>query len=63
MSVQLAGMALTQAMLEYGTIGSSTWWGRVGSVRDNLLQWATTHPLEVVFGSIGILLLYKFLRP
>lgn len=63
MSVKLMGIALSQALLEYGTVASSSGWGRVGSVRDNLLHWATTHPLEVVLGSIGILVLYKFLRP
>lgn len=63
MSLAWLPMAGVQALLEYGAVGSSSWWTSLGSVRDNLLHWAATHPLEVVLGVIGLLFLYKFLRP
>lgn len=63
MGTSLVPMTGLQALLEYGAVGSSSWWGRLGSVRDNLLHWASTHPLELVLGVIGLLFLYKFLRP
>lgn len=63
MGTRLIPIAMVQALLEYGAVGSSSWWARVGSVRDNLWHWATTHPLEVVLAAIGMLVLYKFLRP
>lgn len=63
MGRSLLPMAVLQALLEYGAVGSSSWWSRLGSVRDNLLHWAATHPLELVLAVIGLLFLYKFLRP
>lgn len=60
---ELALVAGVQALLEYGALGSSSWWTRVAGVRDNLLHWASTHPLEVVLAAIGLLFMYKFLRP
>lgn len=63
MLVRFMSVATPQALLEYGTVGSSSWWARAQGVGDRLLHWASSHPLEVVLAGIGLLVLYKFMRP
>lgn len=63
MSIRVVPIAALQSLLEYGTLANASWWARAGSAGDRLLHWISTHPLEVVLAGIGLLFLYKFLRP